>query len=152
MIRCIFCALLGSMLAALTLNGCGSTSLVQGPPGPEGKAGKDAISCTINSVSSNLATPNGGALIQCPDGTQSLILNGTNGTNGTVITPIKFCPGTSSYPSTFVELGFCINNSIYAVYSANDGFLTEILPGTWSSNAINSQCTFIVGPNCSVTN
>ena len=76
---------------------------------------------------------------------------GSNGTNGTVITAVQFCGGiTGSYPSTFPEIGFCIDHNIYAVYSANGGFLTEVLPGTWSSDGINASCTFTVGPNCQV--
>lgn len=95
---------------------------------------------------------------QGPQGTAGI--NGTNGTNGvtgpagadgTVITPVQFCPNvTSSYPSTFPEVGLCVNGSIYAVYSANDGFLTLIPPGTYVSNAIGSACNFTVFPNCVV--
>jgi len=77
--------------------------------------------------------------------------DGTNGTSGTVVAPIQFCSGSGSYPSTFPEVGFCIGGNIYAVYSANGGFLTEVLPGTWSSDGINSSCTFTVGPDCKVT-
>lgn len=77
-------------------------------------------------------------------------LQGPAGINGTVITLIQFCPGTPSYPSTFPEVGMCINNQIYAVYSANDGFLTLIPPGTYNSNAIGSTCSFQVLPDCQV--
>lgn len=77
---------------------------------------------------------------------------GPPGSPGTEIAIIKFCPGETVYPSTFVEVGYCIDNKIYAVYSANDGFLTEIPPGTYSSNAINSRCGFVVLPNCVIQN
>jgi len=73
---------------------------------------------------------------------------GINGTNGTVVTSVQFCPGTPSYASTFPETGLCFNGNIYAVYSANDGFLTEIVPGAYTSNAIGSSCNFTVLPNC----
>ena len=71
---------------------------------------------------------------------------------GTVVTLIQFCPnsGAPSYPNVFPEYGFCIGGSIYATYSANDGFTTLLTPGTYSSNAVGSSCTFVVGPNCSV--
>jgi hypothetical protein len=88
------------------------------------------------------------------DGTNGLdgkSVQGPAGSNGTVITTVQFCPGTSSYPSTFPELGLCINNNLYAVYSANDGFLTLIPPGSYNSNAIGSSCTFTVLPNCSIS-
>lgn len=79
-------------------------------------------------------------------------LQGPPGANGTQITVIQFCPGTPSYPSTFPEVGLCINEQIYAVYSANDGFLTLVTPGYYASNAIGSACNFTVLPNCVVQN
>lgn len=143
----------------VTLFGCGKLQGPAGSMGPQGVAGTNGQSCTVTTVPVNNVAPNGGSLIQCPDGSSSLVLNGTNGTNGTngvngtVITPIQFCGGvTGNYPSTFPEVGFCINNSLYAVYSANGGFLTEVLPGTWSSDGINASCTFTVQPNCVVSN
>jgi hypothetical protein len=81
-------------------------------------------------------------VITCPDGTTTTL------PIGTVISLVQFCSGTTTYPSTFTEIGFCINNALYAVYSANSGFLTYVPPGTYNSNAINSNCTFIVQPNC----
>jgi hypothetical protein len=81
---------------------------------------------------------------------QSIV--GPAGLNGTPITIVQFCPGvTPAYPTTFPEVGLCINEQIYAVYSANDGFLTEIPTGTYTSTAIGSACNFVVGPNCIVT-
>lgn len=65
---------------------------------------------------------------------------------------VQFCAGANTaYPGTFAEVGFCINNNLYAVYSANDGFLTLVPPGTYSSNGINASCTFTVLPNCVVS-
>jgi hypothetical protein len=70
---------------------------------------------------------------------------------GTIVQPIQFCSGTPIYPSTFPEVGFCINNQLWAVYSANGGFLTLIPPGQYSSTGINSSCTFTVGPDCVIS-
>lgn len=67
------------------------------------------------------------------------------------ITIVQLCPGTPTYPSTFPEDAECIDNALYAVYSANDGFLTELTPGLYQSNAIGSSCTFTVAANCVVT-
>jgi hypothetical protein len=76
---------------------------------------------------------------------------GIPGEAGTQFTIVQFCPNsTPAYPTTFPEVGFCIDNKVYAVYSANDGFLTEILPGTYESNAVGSSCTFTLLDNCVV--
>jgi hypothetical protein len=78
--------------------------------------------------------------------------NGLNGAPGTKITSVQFCPGNVTYPTIFPEIGFCIEGNLYAVYSANDGFLTEIPPGQYLSNAIGSSCNFTVLPNCVISN
>lgn len=69
---------------------------------------------------------------------------GQAGINATPITIVQFCPGTPQYPSVFPEIGLCLNNHIYAVYSANNGFLVILTPGLYQSNAIGSSCTFSV--------
>lgn len=115
----------------------------QGPQGPQGVPG---TSCTITTVQVSSSNPNGGSLIKCPDGTSSLVINGT------IITPIQLCPGPVSYPSSFPEFGYCIHNILYAVYSVNGGFLTEIPSGTYSSSGVGVTCTFTVSANCGVTN
>lgn len=148
---------------------CGKITYVPGIPGPQGLIGKAGPigatgatgpatpPCSVAEVLANNAAPNGGSLISCPDGSQSLVLNGTNGTDGhdgasgTLVTSVQFCPGVGHYPDTFPEVGFCINHNIYAVYSANGGFLTEVLPGHWSSDGIGSTCSFTVGADCQVT-
>lgn len=134
------------IVVCLFLAGCGQ----QGPVGPQGPTGQNGGSCSTSPVLASVVAPNGGALISCADGTQAMILNGTN---GTVVGVVQFCKNpVTTYPSTFNEVGFCINNTLYAVYSANGGFETTVLPGGYSSNGINSSCTFTVGPNCTITN
>lgn len=128
-------------LFVMLQTGCGQ--------GPQGPAGVNGQSCNAKAVSAQLGLPNGGVSITCPD-SQTLLANGSNGTPGTLITPIQFCPGTISYPSTFPEVGFCINQTLYAVYSANDGFLTALPEGAYNSNAIGSTCSFTVTPNCGI--
>lgn len=84
-------------------------------------------------------------------------LPGTNGSDGapgidpTPITAVNLCPGTTTYPSTFIELGLCINHKLYGVYSEHEGFLVEIVPGAYSSRGHGSQCNFTVGADCEVT-
>lgn len=76
---------------------------------------------------------------------------GNDGKDASGVTAVQFCPGVSPvYPTTFPESGLCINGNIYAVYSANGGFLTLIPPGVYSSNAIGSACNFTVTANCGV--
>lgn len=93
--------------------------------------------------------------------------NGTNGVNGLAGAPgaqgaagangtvpfymVQLCPGTPVYPSVFIEYAFCVDGKLYGTYSANGGFTTWILPGSWQSNAIGSRCNFTVGANCAVS-
>lgn len=77
--------------------------------------------------------------------------NGTDGTNATPVTVVNFCPGVTTYPTTFLEVGFCINNQLYAVYSENNGFLVLVPPGVYRSNAHGNSCNFTVYTNCVVT-
>lgn len=125
--------------------------------------------CSVSTVNASPAAPNGGALISCTDGSSSLVLNGekgntgdtgskgdtgeqgTSGTPGTMISAIKLCDGTTTYASTFIEVAFCIDNKMWAVYSLNGGFLTELPPGNYNSNGVGSSCTFTIGNNCQVT-
>ncbi len=77
--------------------------------------------------------------------------NGSDGVDATPTTIIRLCPGFTQYNSTFVEVALCIQNRLYGVYSANGGFMTEIVPGTYLSEGINNTCTLVVGSNCQVT-
>jgi hypothetical protein len=100
------------------------------------------------------------ATVTCPDGSHATVSNGTAGSNGVtpiippqqVVTTVKFCPQTPSYPNTFVEYGICLNNQVWGVYSANGGFLALLPPGAYSSDGINSSCNFTILANCVVKN
>lgn len=114
--------------------------------------------------------PYGGITVSVNSGVPEVICNGATGLPGlqgptgqtgqtgspgidiTPITFIQFCPGTPSYPSSFPEIGICVNGSIYAVYSANGGFLTYTPPGVYNSNGIGVSCTFTILPNCGILN
>lgn len=129
----------------------------QGPAGTDGLNGADGQGCTVQAITGCPGAPNGGSVVTCSNGSV-LIQNGAPGADGqagapgTLVTPVQLCQGTTTYPSTFVEEAFCVGGNLYAVYSANDGFLTEIVPGSYSSNAIGSSCGFTVGSNCQITN
>lgn len=133
-------------LSVLFLVACGP----QGPAGPQGPRGG---SCSVSTVlAGSPGAPNGGSLLSCQDGSQSMLLNGTNGTNGTVVAPVQFCINpVTTYPSTFAEVGFCIGGALYAVYSANGGFETHVLNGNYGSNGINASCSFTV-TGCVISN
>lgn len=129
-----------TLLALLMVMGCGKGK--DGVNGSQGVPGDKAVSCSVLPVS-------GGVEIDCPDGTHEALHNGVDGTQ---ITVVQLCPGTPVYPSVFIEIALCIQDALYAVYSANGGFLTLLSPGGYGSNAIGSSCGFTVGPHCQVTN
>lgn len=76
---------------------------------------------------------------------------GQDGKDGTVLTIVKLCPGVTVYPSTFVEVAFCVEGKLYGTYSTNGGFSTELPPGTYGSQGVNSSCNFVIGENCQVS-
>jgi hypothetical protein len=122
-----------------------------GSVGQSGSAGAAGSSCSVSSVGTSAEAPTGGTLISCTNGTEALVLNGLDGTNGTFVQPVQFCPGNTIYPNEFNELGFCIQGSLYAVYSLNNGFLSLIPPGRYDSDAVGSSCDFTVGTNCTIS-
>lgn len=160
--RMIAFMLLMSVLMILSLIGCGRESSSQYYASP---------ACTVSSIS-------GGALVKCPDGSTSVVLDGEAGSigsvgsvgpmgpqgqqgisgipgsPGSVITSVQLCPSSyiPSYPSTFPEVALCIDNTLYAVYSSLGGYLFELIPGIYSSNGVGVSCTVTVGNNCQVSN
>lgn len=107
-------------------NGCGANDGATGPQGPQGIAGLSVVG---------------------PIGP-----SGPAGANGTQISFVNLCPGTTTYPSQFVEVAICVNGQdLYGVYSANNGFLTFFPQGAYTSNAIGAACNLVIGPNCTVT-
>ncbi len=77
---------------------------------------------------------------------------GPAGADGTVITPVQFCQGIPSYPSTFLEVGFVINNKVYGVYSTHGGFMTYLPPGAYSSDTVGSHCNFTINSDNTISN
>lgn len=128
--------LLGVLAYVFVITGCSpvgsDVEYVQGPkgdPGLTGPAGADGLT---------VVGPVG------PAG-----LDGKNGTNAS-IGIIPLCLGVSTH-STFVEVALCINKDLYAVYSANGGFMTYLAPGAYSSDGIGAACNLTVHANCVVT-
>lgn len=79
---------------------------------------------------------------------QSIV--GPAGQDAASVTVVQLCHGTAHYPTVFPEVAFCIGGKLYATYSANGGFSTELTPGAYSSHAIGSSCSFVVQSNCVV--
>lgn len=149
----------GLVFMVISSLGCNGVRYVQGGQGP-------AVSVTTATATS-LQCPTGGTQVYV--GTTVTVVcngaqgatgaagsngaNGTNGTNGTNATPvslIKLCPGTPSH-TVFVEYAICVQNQLYAVYSANGGFLTLLSPGGYTSDGIGSACNLTVAANCVVS-
>lgn len=121
-----------SLFFLVMLVGCG-----QGPQGERGLQGERG------EPGESIVGPTG------PTGNDGS--DGKDGQDATPVTVVQLCPGTTHYPTTFVEVAFCIGGKLYATYSTHGGFSTEIPPGTYSSNGVGSSCTFTVGANCQVT-
>ena len=148
--------LMGIVIVAC-LTGCGKPGKdgSSGVNGIGGLNGIDGSSCSAHAVLANPAAPNGATLVECTNGTSNLVLNGINGVKGVdghsvSFDPIQFCPAAPHYPSTFPEVGFCIDDQLYGVYSANGGFMAVIQPGAWQSQGIGSSCSFVVEAHCKV--
>lgn len=76
---------------------------------------------------------------------------GSPGINATPISVVTFCPGVTIYPSAFLEVGLIIGGRLYGVYSKNDGFLAELPPGRYESNAVGSSCDFTINADLSIS-
>jgi hypothetical protein len=149
-----------AIILTFLLCSCKGDKGTTGSIGIPGLNGTNAQPCTVIAASN-------GAEIVCPDGTSEFVNNGINGQSivgpigpagpqglpGVDLTPItwvQFCQATPSYPSTFPEGGLCINGNIYAVYSTNDGFLTLVPPGAYTSDGVGSSCNFTILANCQI--
>lgn len=69
---------------------------------------------------------------------------GVDGQDSSPVSMVELCPGVTSYPSVFVEIGVCLNGKLYGVYSANGGFMTYFPDGNYSSNSIGSACNLTI--------
>lgn len=138
---------------ALAGNGCddGRTG-EQGLTGADGRDGAAGASCTVQTVLAGGVAPNGGARISCTDGSDALILNGTDGIDGsdapatpyTVVNVIKPCP-TVAGPNPEVILVLA-NRTLLASVSQSAGANTRlalVTPGSYTTTDGRS-CAFTV--------
>lgn len=147
---------LGCTLAG---NGCNSqgvagTNGVDGINGRDGRDGMDGAdgaagsSCSVSTVASSPGVaPNGGARITCSDGTDALLLNGTNApsTPYTITQVVKPCPLVSgSFPEVLLVLQ---DRSILASATSNGSALTTRLALLTPGNYVTTDgrsCNFTV--------
>jgi hypothetical protein len=145
----------GEMLGCtLAGNGCddGRTG-AQGLTGLPGSDGSNGSSCSVQTVLASEAAPAGGARISCTDGSDALLLNGTNGEDGsdapatpyTITQVIKPCSTVSgANPEVLLVLA---NRTILASVSQSAGANTRlalVTPGTYQTTD-GRACVFTVG-------
>lgn len=118
--------------------------------GPKGDSGSDGKSCTVTQVAN-------GALISCPDGTSTAILNGTPGADGqpapatayTVTELVDPCGPQGAYDEVLLKLA---NGQILAHFASGaKQFLTIVPPGNYTSTD-STNCFFTITPTGEVTN
>lgn len=144
--------LIDGVISGAVCNGQQGLTGNEGATGPTGASGSTPTLSVVNASISDC--PTGGVVVIVNSTPSGVICNGANGTPGTDLTPVsivQFCPNVTTYPTTFSEIGFCISSKVYGTYSANDGFSAYLPPGTYSSNGINSSCTFTIGANCAIS-
>lgn len=143
--------------SAYLVNGLTGQTGAQGEQGNQGVAGQTGEQGPMGvSGPQGVAGPTGATGQTGPTGSQGNPgvngLNGNNGTNGSVVTVVQFCTGQTIYPSSFPEMGLCINNEIYAVYwNGSNAWFAEVVPGEYTSTSSTTPCNFNVSANCVVS-
>lgn len=164
--KIIFVAVKVSILAlAIATSACGPQVnydrpfLVQGPKGDQGPRGDSGeqgpvgpggSSCTISQLVN-------GARISCTDGTEAVILNGTNGADGqnapptaySVVEVIDPCGKQAAFDEVLLKLA---NGQIMAHFASGaQQFLALIGPGNYTTTD-NTSCKFTITAEGTVTN
>jgi len=132
---------------SLLVVGCGRGP--RGHTGTDGATGADGANCSVMAVEPSIDAPNGGALITCGL-SQTLVLNGTNGTDGldapptaySIVDTINPCGVNGSFDEVLLRLA---NGSVLASFSQNGSALTtrlvELVSGNYATTDSNS-CSF----------
>lgn len=137
----------------LVLTSCSDLDKLKGPAGPQGPkgdTGSPGQNCTVQEALN-------GAVILCPDGTNVLVLNGTNGVDGlpapapssyTISEIIDPCGRQGAFDEVLLRL---TNGQLIAHYSGHgDNFLTLISPGNYITTD-GTRCNFNVTNSLGVT-
>lgn len=130
--RQLFTVAISLMLCACALQDA------TGPMGPEGAPGR---SCTLTQLEN-------GVLIQCPDGTSSVVMNGVDATPNaySILEFIRPCPDKS-----YEVLMRLYNREIIAHYSdGNKQYLRFIGPGNWKTTD-GTNCQFTIDADMNVS-
>lgn len=146
---------------AFVLMGC------VGPTGDLGRQGTPGYTPVVAMLPASLSECLNGGVEVYVDNAETIICNGVNGNPGGVgpqgpsgddgqdsnpVVIFKFCPNVvANYPSSFPEYGIRLNNNVYGVYSANGGFLTLLIPGSYTTTGIGANCNFTIHNDGSIT-
>lgn len=137
-----------AVLLAFTTVGCQPVgSDIRYIPGPKGDSGDRG---PAGQDGQTIIGPQGPSGAVGAPGESIVGPQGPAGLDGTQITIVPLCPGVTTYPGVFIEVGMCIDHKLYGVYSYANGFLTYLPSGQYSSNAIGSACSLTVS-GCTVT-
>lgn len=139
-----------------TLAGNGCDDGRTGEQGLTGQPGANGASCSVQTVEAGGVAPNGGARISCTDGSDALILNGTNGIDGedgsdapatpyTIVNIIKPCPtvGGSSPEVLLVLANRTLLASVSQSASGNNTRLALVSTGNFVTTD-GRACAFSV--------
>lgn len=107
--RVLGCTAKGTACNSQGNDGSAGATGATGQQGQPGTPGTPGTSCTVTTVAASPAAPAGGARVTCPDGTDALILNGSNGQAAPsmigISQVVKPCPTVAgSYPEVFLVL------------------------------------------------
>lgn len=147
--------------------GCGNLRGPQGVAGPQGAAGSVGASGVNGQDGATGAVgPQGAVGAQGSQGQQGETgatglqgqtgapgAAGANGQDATPVTVVQFCPNvTPVYPTTFPEVAFCLNGTLYGILNNNEAYqyLTELPDGAYSSDGQGAPCSFTIS-GCEVT-
>lgn len=146
----------GPTNATITCDDGSTATVSNGQNGLTGATGANGSSCSVMA-----ALDGSGALISCQDGSNVFVKNGEKGDTGatgaagmnaTSVEFVKFCNSANPSYGSFPEYGMRVGTKIYAVYSANNGFLTLLSPGTYVTTSTGLNCNFTVNNDGTVSN
>lgn len=151
-----------TLFMAIIASSCANDT-VPGVCGDTGAPGTTQVVALLPATLDQCPTGGVNVVITSTTTTASVICNGQAGSagpsgarglpglNAAPVSVVYLCSQTPSYPSVFVETALCINNSLYAVYSIPNAFMTYLSPGAYTSTGIGSSCNLTVGENCNVS-
>lgn len=149
---CTIAAITGG--AVITCPDGSQETILDGAKGSQGEAGATGASGTNGTNGTNGSDgangTNGSDGAPGADGANGV--NGTNGADANPVTTVQFCPGPTTYPSSFPEQALCLQNELYAVmWMGGQAWLSKVVPGHYATTSTGPVCSFTVSANCQVT-